>query len=54
MNYITVLFIGFAALGCFILFSFHVRKKPIPGRLIPIHGAGALAAFALLQIAVFR
>jgi hypothetical protein len=43
-----------AALGGFTLFSFHVRKKPMPGVLIPVHGIGAVIAFVLLAIAVFR
>ncbi len=53
MNISLILFLA-AALGGFTLFSFHVRKKPMPGILIPIHGTGAVIAFALLLIAVFR
>ncbi len=53
MNISLALFLV-VALGGFTLFSFHVRKKPMPGTLIPIHGAGAVIAFVLLLIAVFR
>lgn len=53
MNISLALFLA-AALGGFTLFSFHVRKKPMPVVLIPIHGAGAVTAFIVLVIAVFR
>ena len=52
MNISLVLFLA-AALGGFTLFSFHLRKKPLPGILIIIHGSAAVAAYILLLIAVF-
>lgn len=52
MNISLAVFLA-AALGGFTLFSFHVRKKPMPGLLIPVHGTGAVVAFILLVLAVF-
>lgn len=43
-----------AALGGFALFSFHVRKKPLPIPLVVVHGLAAIAAFALLLLAVAK
>jgi hypothetical protein len=43
-----------AALGGFALFSFHVRKKPLPIPLVVVHGLAAVAAFALLLLAVLK
>lgn len=53
MNISLALFLV-VALGGFALFSFHVRKKPMPGALISVHGAGGVIAFVLLVFAVFR
>lgn len=53
MNISLILFLV-VALGGFTLFSFHLRKKPMPGMLIPIHGSGAVVAFILLLFAVLR
>ena len=53
MNASLALFCA-AALGGFTLFSFHVRKKPMPVVLIPVHGAVAVIAFIVLVLAVFR
>ena len=43
-----------AALGGFVLFSFHVRKQPLPIPLVVVHGLAAVAAFALLLMAVIK
>lgn len=37
-----------AALGGFALFSFHVRKKPLPIAVVAVHGLVAVVAFLLL------
>jgi len=42
-----VLFVA-AALGGFVLFSFHLRQKALPIGLVLIHGAVAVVAFVLL------
>ena len=42
-----------AALGGFVLFSFHLRKKPIPIPLMLIHAVVAVAGFATLCAHVF-
>ena len=39
-----------AALGGFVLFSFHLRRKPHPKALIVIHALTAVIAFILLLI----
>lgn len=44
-----VLFVA-AAIGGFILFSFHIRSRPLPVLLIPFHGIVAATAFVLLII----
>jgi hypothetical protein len=40
-----------AALGGFALFSFHVRKQPLPIPLVVVHGLAAVVAFVLLLLA---
>ncbi len=42
-----------AALGGFYLFSFHLRKKPIPIPVMFVHGLAAVAAYVLLLLSVF-
>jgi hypothetical protein len=42
-----------AALGGFVLFSFHLRKKPLPIPLLLIHALVAVAGFATLCAHVF-
>ncbi len=42
-----------AALGGFLLASFHVRKKLPPKAIVFIHGGVAVIAFLLLAVAVF-
>ena len=42
-----------AALGGFFLFSFHLRKKPLPSPVVIIHALVAVAAFILLLLAAF-
>jgi hypothetical protein len=37
-----------AALGGFFLFSYHVRGRRLPGRVVVIHAVVAVAAFVLL------
>jgi hypothetical protein len=39
-----------AALGGFVLFSFHLRSKPAPKALIAVHGLLAAAALVLLIV----
>jgi len=41
-----------AALGGFVLFSFHLRKRPHPKGLIVIHALAAVIAFVLLLIEI--
>lgn len=45
---IALIIIVAAALGGFVLFSFHLRKKEHPKTLILIHGGAAVIAFVLL------
>ncbi len=52
MNLSLVLFLV-AAIGGFIVLTFHLRKKKQPNSLIFIHGAAAGLSFVLLVIAVF-
>lgn len=42
-----------AAIGGFVLFSFHLRSRPLPVPLVLIHGAAAVVAFVLLLLSVF-
>lgn len=42
-----------AALGGFLLFAFHVQKKPLPSLVVIIHAGVAVIAFILLATAVF-
>jgi hypothetical protein len=42
-----------AALGGFVLFSFHLRSRPLPVPLVLIHGAAAVVAFVILLLSVF-
>jgi hypothetical protein len=37
-----------AALGGFVLFSFHLRRRALPTPLVAIHGLAAVVAFVLL------
>lgn len=53
MNISMICFIVIA-LGGFLLFSFYLRKKPLPNALIAIHGLGAIASFVVLLIAIFK
>jgi hypothetical protein len=41
-----------AALGGFFLFSFHLRKKPLPAGVVVIHALAAVAGVGLLVAAV--
>lgn len=41
-----------AALGGFYLFSFHLRKQPIPVAAMLVHGLAAVAAYVLLLLSV--
>ena len=43
-----------AALGGFALFSFHVRKQPLPIPLVVVHGLAAVVAFVLLLMAATK
>jgi len=40
-----------AALGGLTLFSFHLRKKPLPLAVVAVHGLVAITAFAVLLFA---
>ncbi len=42
-----------AALGGFVLLSFHLRMRPMPVPLVLVHGGVAVTAFVILLIAVF-
>jgi hypothetical protein len=42
-----------AALGGFVLFSFHLRSRPLPVPLVLIHGSAAVVAFVVLLVSVF-
>ena len=42
-----------AALGGFLLFSFHLRNKPLPSPVVVIHAGVAVVAFVLLAVGVF-
>jgi hypothetical protein len=42
-----------AALGGFVLFSFHLRRKPIPIPLMLVHAVVAVAGFGTLCASVF-
>lgn len=52
-NISLTLFVA-AAIGGFSMFSFTLRKKTIPGFMIPIHGLAAVIAFLLLLLAVLK
>lgn len=47
--------IGFvaAALGGFMLFSYHLRRQALPVNYVVIHGAGAVISFVILLAAIF-
>jgi len=51
-----VALIGFliAALGGFMLFSYHLRRKALPINYVVIHGAGAVISFVILLAAIFN
>lgn len=51
-SYALILFLV-AALGGFYLFSFHLRKKRLPGAVVIIHALVAVTAFSLLLVASF-
>jgi hypothetical protein len=36
------------AVGGFLLFSFHIRKRPLPSFLVVVHGLAAVVAFGML------
>lgn len=46
-----VLFIG-AAIGGFVLFSYHLRRKALPIPFVVVHGLVAVVAFVVLLLAV--
>ena len=48
----TLLFV-IAALGGFVLFSFHLRRKSIPISVMLIHAGVAVVAFALLVVGLY-
>jgi glucose uptake protein GlcU len=43
-----------AALGGFLLFSYHLRKQPLPSAMVIIHGLAAVSAFLILLVVIFR
>ncbi len=52
-NVAMILFIV-VALGGFIIFSFYLRKKPLPYWLIAVHASAAVISFILLLVAVLK
>jgi len=46
-----LLFLG-AAIGGFVLFSYHMKKRPLPISYIVVHGLVAVIAFLILIAAV--
>ena len=42
-----------AALGGFLLFSFHLRRRALPVPIIGMHGFIAVIAFVILLLAIF-
>jgi glucose uptake protein GlcU len=51
-SWALVLFVV-AALGGLYLVSFHIRRQPLPGAVVVIHGMVAAVAFLILVVAVF-
>jgi hypothetical protein len=51
----VVAVIGFviAALGGFVLFAHHLRRKALPVNYVVLHGAAAVISFVLLLAAIF-
>ncbi len=49
---ISLILFLIAALGGFVLFSYHLRKKPHPKGLIVIHALVAVIAFVLLLLGI--
>ena len=51
----VVALVGFvvAALGGFMLFAHHLRRKALPVNYVVIHGAGAVISFLILLVAIF-
>lgn len=49
---ISLILFLITALGGFVLFSYHLRKKPHPKGLIVIHALAAVIAFILLLIGI--
>jgi hypothetical protein len=47
-----ILFIA-AALGGFLLFAYHLQKKPLPSLVVVIHAGVAVAAFLILAAALY-
>jgi hypothetical protein len=43
-----------AALGGFVLFSFHLRRQPLPTPVVFIHGLVAVVAFVLLLVRIMK
>lgn len=40
------------AMGGGLLFSFHLRKKPVPVALIYVHALGAIASYVMLIVSI--
>lgn len=49
---IALILFVIAALGGFVLFSYHLRRKPHPKGLIVTHALAAVIAFVLLLIGI--
>jgi hypothetical protein len=51
----VVALVGFviAALGGFLLFSYHLRRQALPINYVVVHGIGAVVSFAILLAAIF-
>lgn len=50
----ALILFAIAALGGFLLFSFHMRKKQLPIGVMTVHGLVAVIAFVVLLVAVTR
>lgn len=50
---VAAVLLAIAALGGFMLFSYHLRGKALPVNYVAVHGAGAVISFAILLAAIF-
>lgn len=50
---VSVLLFVLAAMGGLVLFTFHLRGRPLPAMLVVLHGLAALVALSLLLAVLF-